>query len=345
MLLAGLYATHNEVPAYVNSVPVADYITPNSPMGRTGIVAGDRIVNFDGHPDPSWSDLGLYALPDLNKNESITFLHDGHPVQATLFVENKGKPQDFEFSKLGIVPLQQEVPLQVASITSPDTPAARAGLQARDRILSVDGQAFHSVNALAAYLHDQGGKPALLAVERVVNGQAQVIPTPVTPALMDTQDGKDWKLGFMNVKPPVKVERMPLGRAAQQSLEDNLKGSVLVFEVLHRLFTRQVSVKSLSSPIGIGVQVHQAFQMEGWTPIIGTMAMISLQLGIFNLLPIPILDGGMMVFLFIETLLRRDLNQQLKERVYQVAFVCLVLFAAVVIFNDITKFLPGHVKS
>ena len=112
-----------------------------------------------------------------------------------------------------------------------------------------------------------------------------------------------------------------------------------------RLFTRQVSVKSLSSPIGIGVQVHQAFDAQGWVPIISTMAMISLQLGIFNLLPIPILDGGMIFLLIVESLMRRDLNQQLKERMYQVAFVCIVLFAAVVIFNDITKLLPLHPKT
>ncbi len=91
--------------------------------------------------------------------------------------------------------------------------------------------------------------------------------------------------------------------------------------------------------------VNDAFEQHGYFPIIFTMAMISLNLGIFNLLPIPILDGGMIVFLFIESLMRRDLNQQVKERVYQVAFVCLILFAAVVIFNDITKLLPAHLKT
>jgi regulator of sigma E protease len=90
--------------------------------------------------------------------------------------------------------------------------------------------------------------------------------------------------------------------------------------------------------------VNEAFEAPGSFPIIATMAMISLNLGIFNLLPIPILDGGMILFLAIESLMRRDLNQAVKERVYQVAFVCLVLFAAMVIFNDITKLLPAHLK-
>ncbi|MCU1320240.1 MAG: rane-associated zinc metalloprotease, partial [Edaphobacter sp.] len=97
------------------------------------------------------------------------------------------------------------------------------------------------------------------------------------------------------------------------------------------------SVRSLQSPIGIGQQIHQAVQMPGWMPLIGLMAYISLNLGIFNLLPIPILDGGMILFLVVESIIGRDLNQQLKERVYQVAFVCLLAFFAFVIFNDLSK--------
>jgi regulator of sigma E protease len=101
----------------------------------------------------------------------------------------------------------------------------------------------------------------------------------------------------------------------------------------------------MSSPIGMGVEVHHAFLSKSWNYVIETMAMISLNLGIFNLLPIPILDGGMIVFLFIESLIRRDVSPQIKERVFQVAFVCILLFAAVVIFNDLTKLMPAHLKT
>ncbi|HTD95470.1 MAG TPA: site-2 protease family protein, partial [Edaphobacter sp.] len=144
-------------------------------------------------------------------------------------------------------------------------------------------------------------------------------------------------------QPPVKVERLPLGQAMVASWQFNKKGSLLIVEVLKRMFTRQVSVRSLSGPIGIGTQIHQAAQMPGWMPLVGLMAYISLNLGIFNLLPIPILDGGMILFLLVESIMRRDLNQQLKERVYQVAFVCLLVFAVMVIFNDLTK-LPLFTK-
>ncbi len=106
--------------------------------------------------------------------------------------------------------------------------------------------------------------------------------------------------------------------------------------VLKGMFTRHVSVRSLSGPVGIAQQIDLAVQLGFWT-LIRLMSTISLNLGIFNLLPIPILDGGMILFLVIESIMRRDLNQEIKERVYQVAFVGLIVFAVFVIFNDITK--------
>jgi regulator of sigma E protease len=103
------------------------------------------------------------------------------------------------------------------------------------------------------------------------------------------------------------------------------------------MFTRHVSVRSLNGPIGIGQRVHEAVQMPGWTPVINLMAYISINLAIMNLLPFPVLDGGMITFLGIESIIRRDINQEVKERIYQVAVVCLLIFGAFVIFNDLSK--------
>ena len=114
-------------------------------------------------------------------------------------------------------------------------------------------------------------------------------------------------------------------------------------DVLKGMFQRHISVKSLSGPIGIAQVVHQAAEMKGWMPLVQTMAGISINLGMFNLLPFPILDGGMIFLLLIESAFRKDLPMPIKERIYQVAFVCILLFAAMVIFNDITK-LPFFIK-
>ena len=102
-----------------------------------------------------------------------------------------------------------------------------------------------------------------------------------------------------------------------------------------------MSLRSVEGPIRIGQAAGEAASRKGWTPLLGLTAAISLNLGIFNLLPIPILDGGVILFLFIEGLMRRDISLHIKERVYQAAFVFLVLFAVMVIYNDLMKTIPG----
>ncbi len=348
VLMTVFYMAHNEVMDFVAHPGVIDYVSRNSQASRTGIQTGDTVVAFDHQENPTWADVEDRAQLNFNQNTPISYLHDGHRVDTQIFVENKGRPEDFAFEKLGLIPVMQTTPIGIMSVAErPNMPAARAGLQSGDKIAAIDGHSFHSVPALLAYLQDQAGKPARLIIDRPQpDGRVKSFPVDLTPELGDAQDGtKMYQIGFHPVPPPTVVEHYPLGKAAAASWEFNKRNSLLIRDVLGRLFTHQVSVKSLSSPIGIGVQVHEAFDMPGWLPIIGTMAMISLNLGIFNLLPIPILDGGMIAFLAIESLIRRDLNQQIKERVYQVAFVCIVLFAAIVIFNDITKYLPAHLKT
>ena len=347
-LMTGLYMTHHEVEDFVTQTPIADYISPGSPIARTGIAAGDKIVHIDSIENPTWLDFEQRAALDLNRRTPFSYLHDGKRIDTMFSVDFAGRQQDFDPSAdLGIVPLMQTTPVQVKSVTA-GMPAKAAGLQDGDTLVAIDNQHLHSVEALLAYLKDDAGKPVDLTVERKgENGVAQTLAIPVKPVYADAPQGKSWQTGFAPVHPPTHVDRLPITAALAASWDDNLKNSKLIFEVLQRLFTRQVSVKSLSSPIGIGVQVHQAFQASDWLdplPVIQLMAMISLNLGIFNLLPIPILDGGMILFLGIESIMRRDLPPRFKERIYQVAFVCIILFAAVVIFNDITKFLPVHGK-
>ena len=332
-LMTGVYMVHNEVQAYINGPAHVDYVTVNSQAAHTGIRSGDTIVHYDTVENPTWDQVAIRSLLNLNQNIAFSYVHDGKRTNTKLFVESKGGAENFSLDNLGLIPVMQENPVQVASL-EPNMPAEKAGLKAGDKVVAIDGLHLHYVPALLAYMQDEAGKPATLTVLR----DGKTLTLHITPKLADVGDGtKDYRLGFSAVPPPVKVQRLPFGKAVVASWQFNKKGSLLIVEVLKRMFTRQVSVRSLSGPIGIGQQVHQAVDMPGWTPIIGLMAYISINLGIFNLLPIPILDGGMILFLIIESIIRRDVNQQFKERVYQVAFVCLLVFAAFVIFNDITK--------
>jgi regulator of sigma E protease len=138
--------------------------------------------------------------------------------------------------------------------------------------------------------------------------------------------------------PTVTIELGPAD-AFRRSLEVNGDNAMLIFEILGRLIKRETSMRSLDGPIGI-IRVSGQMLEEGIRPLISLMALISLNLGIINLLPIPILDGGVMLLLAIEGLMRQDLSLAVKERIVQVSFVFLLAVIAVVIYNDVVKLIP-----
>ena len=140
---------------------------------------------------------------------------------------------------------------------------------------------------------------------------------------------------------PTKVSSLPFAAAFRRSVEQNKKGSLLILELVEKMVQRKISIRTIEGPIGIGRAAGEAASKKGWTPLLALTAAISLNLGIFNLLPIPILDGGVILLLFVESLMRRDISLQIKERIYQAAFVFLVLFAVMVIYNDVLKMLPS----
>jgi regulator of sigma E protease len=339
-LMTGACMTHYEVNEYQSGPAVTDYISPGGTVAATGIRTGDTIVHFNNTENPNWDDVYQYASLNLNRRVPFSYVHNGQRVNTTFLIATTAtSPDQFDPDTLGFVPKMQTTPVKVSALVA-GSPADRVGLKPGDEIVSIDGLAVHSVPALLAYMQDQKGKPAVLDVLR----GTQSMGIPITPELTDAGDGtKAYRLGFQYVPPPVKVERLSFAKSLKTAWVFNKKSSLLIVDVLKGMFERHISVKSLSGPIGIAQVVHQAAEMKGWMPLIQTMAGISINLGMFNLLPFPILDGGMIFLLLIESAFRRDLPMPIKERIYQVAFVCILLFAAMVIFNDITK-LPFFVK-
>jgi regulator of sigma E protease len=337
VLMAGLYMMHNEVPNYMSSPAVTDIVPPDTPAARAGLQPGDRIVRFDADTNPTWEQVGMRAALDANSYVPVTVerMVNGQPqrLNLQLFVADASKGQNFELESVGLLPRVQDGPLGVRDVM-PGNPAERAGLKAGDAIVSINGQLVHSVSAVMAVLQQTNGKPVNLVVQR----GSQTLPMTATPIWGDDGTGRmGYRLGFHPALAPFHVEQLPLLKAVKESVHVNLRYSGLIIDVLRRLVSHRSNVQQLSGPIGIARETGEAVTAPGWQPIIGTMALISLNLGIFNLLPIPILDGGMILLLLIEGVLRRDLNQEFKERVYQVAFVVLVLFAAFVMFNDVAK--------
>jgi len=146
---------------------------------------------------------------------------------------------------------------------------------------------------------------------------------------------------MIGIDVPFPTVHMKLGLlgALQKSIETNKENAVLIFQVIGRLIKRQASLRQLDGPVGIVAVSGQAYE-AGLDTLLTFMAVISLNLGILNILPIPILDGGVILLLVIESLMGHDLSLRMKERIVQASFVFLLMLTVIVLYNDVVKLLP-----
>jgi regulator of sigma E protease len=329
-LLTVVFMVHYERPEFFDQPAVIGWVLDDSPAAHAGVEQGDRIVRVDGVHNPTWEDVMLKVLISPNQAISMTI------ERGNTFLEKSVKPDVQGNDEYGSIGLEPEQTVSIAELT-PDMPAINSGLQVNDRILALNGTPIRSRMAIRNYLQHNGGKPVELSVLR--NGQE--LHFSMTPVEKEQGGQNGYWLGFVMAAPPNAVEKLPFDKALKMSLQENKRYSLLIVELVQKMLEHKVSIKQMEGPIGIARASGEASSQPGWTPLLQLMAMISLNLGIFNLLPIPILDGGMILMLIIESLIRRDINIRVKERIYQTAFVFLILFAVVVIYNDIMKALPG----
>jgi regulator of sigma E protease len=330
-LLTTVYMVHYEYPVFLDKPAVIQGVKHDSPAAQAGLQPGDRIVKVDNIDNPTWEQLQPRVWLSANQPLTVSIQRGAQVFQKTLV------PQPVTTSEVGSAGWYPEEPVVVGRIES-DTPAARAGIKEGDHIVALDGESLPSIESMIERLQVTKDKPVDLTVIR----GAQTLSFNLKPVLSKTEDPKEqrYRLGFLN-KSETKVTTLPFSQALSLSLEQNKKYSLLILELAKKMIQGKVSPRMVSGPIGIAQDAGYAAQQKGWTPLMELTAGISLNLGIFNLLPIPILDGGVILFLLIEGLMRRDVSLRIKERVYQAAFVFLVLFAVMVIYNDLMKTLPG----
>jgi regulator of sigma E protease len=321
----------NEVPRHEVKTTTVEWVVPGSAAAQAGFEPGDVITHFETVDNPDWDQVNQHAALNQGQTVPVTVDRGGRTVELAMHVAAPPKGQDeFDISDAGAIPEFVPGPIGVQQVTA-GWPAAQAGLLDGDQIQSVDGYAFHTVQALLAYMQYGQGKPISLVVMR--NGV--VLPPIVAhPAKLDANG---WKLGFVPVPIPFGSSPLPLKAAAVKSEKFCVENSTLIVEVLGRILTRKFSVSQMSGPVGIARMAGDAAETKGWLPKVGLASAISLNLGIINLLPFPILDGGLILLLLIESVIRRDIEVNIKERIYQAAFVMIIAFFAFTLFNDVTK--------
>jgi regulator of sigma E protease len=328
VLLTGVFMVHYEHPVYLDQPAVVGWVMENSPAAKAGIEPGDRIVRIDGQQNPTWEDVVLKVIV-ISKGPADVAIQRGNEIlEKQIQLAAQGADQ---YDNVGWLP---DEPITVTYLEA-NMPAAKAGLKLGDQVVAVNGTPMRSLISVIYYLRQNGTKP--VDVTAVRNGQK--IDLKIIPVQVEDNGQTNYRLGFQSR--PVQIDKLPFARALNRSLEENRRYSLLIVDLVRKLIQHKASIKQMEGPIGIARASGDAARQPGWTPLLSLMAMISLNLGIFNLLPIPILDGGIILLLVIEGLLRREISVRIKERIYQTAFVFLILFAAVVIYNDLMKALPG----
>ena len=328
VLLTGVFMVHYEHPVYLDQPAVVGWVLENSPAAKSGIEQGDRIVRIEGQQNPTWEDVLLKVAIASKGPMDIAIQRGNEILEKQVQPETEGSDP---YATVGWLPDQ---PITVTEL-EPDMPAVQAGLKLGDEIVAVNGTPMRSLLSVIHYLRQNGSKP--VDVTAVRNGQQ--LSFRITPVQTEEDGQKNYRLGFQSR--PVQIDKLPFAQALNRSIEENKRYSLLIVDLVRKLAQHKASIKQMEGPIGIARASGDAARQPGWTPLLSLMAMISLNLGIFNLLPIPILDGGIILLLIIEGLLRREISMKIKERIYQTAFVFLILFAVVVIYNDLMKALPG----
>jgi regulator of sigma E protease len=302
----------------------------DSPAAHAGIVDGDRIVRLDSKDNPTWEDVVLKEVGSAYRPMSLTIERDGRHFDTTV------TPTLSERTGVGYAGWDERGQIQLYAVEA-GYPAEKAGLRKGDVLVAVNGQPIHSPTKFQEITKNSGGKPIEIDFDR--KGERHT--AAVTPVWAKLDGPAHWMIG---VAPQQKLDlittRLSFSAALRESVRQNSKGALLIVQLLKGMVERRMSARSLTGPIGIA-QLSGEAAREGPSAFLMLMSMVSLNLAVFNLLPIPILDGGTILMLLVEMAMRRDLSLNVKEAVFKVGFVAIMMLVAFVIYNDIAKMLPA----
>ncbi len=319
--------------------PIVSTMAPNGASATAGLQRGDKIVSFNGTENPKWDTIRGDAL--LSPGQPLPVIVERNGQRVPLTITPIAHVEDGETAGLlDFLPDYGDLPVVVREVEA-GTPASEAGLQPGDRIVSVSGQQVRSAEQVTQFIRDHKGQPITLSVDRA--GRA----TDVTATPRKLSDGRE-RLGFRPDE-EIPLHKAGVGTAAVYAVDKNLQILRLTGKALGQVFTGKRSARNtLSGPVGIYKAAGSAVAQSGWSGFFTMLGFLSLNLGIFNLLPIPVLDGGAIFLLLIEgvlALVGLTLSMRVRERIQQVGFVMVILLMVFVISNDLLKLVSNRSSS
>lgn len=329
-VLTGLFMVKYQKAADEDMQAVIGHVVPDSPAAKAGILDGDRIVKMDGQKNPNWEDVGMKEIAGAYQPMYLTIDRNGKLFDIVV------TPILSDRYGVGYAGWDERGEVQLGSV-EPGYPAEKAGLKKGDLLVSVNGQPIHSVYKFQEMTKNSGGQP--LNIELLRNGQTVHLTVRAVFAKLDSGPAR-WMIGVtQQQKLHLITSRLSFPDALRESLRQNGKGAMLIGTFLKGVVERRMSPKTITGPIGIA-QLSGEAAREGASAFFTLMSMVSLNLAIFNLLPIPILDGGGILLLLVEIVMQRDVSLGVKEAVLKLGFVFILMIFAFVIYNDISRILP-----
>ena len=310
-----------DVPAFQSQPPVVGSLVAGSPAEKSGIRVGDRILRVAGREVGTWERFFVNVMPKAGREIEVVVERGGERLTIPV---TPGSRDRFEVGDIGVLP---EMHPQIRLVNAGQA-ADRAGILVGDVLVGLDGRPVGTLEALVGTINRSAGKALRLTIRR----GSDTRDVTVTPEL---RGGK----GLIGVQfLPFEVRRIKPGpwQAVTMSVERNLEWSTLIFQTLGGLFSGEASPRQLVGPIGIAQLAGGAAQAS-FLDLFTLMAMISLNLGLINLLPIPVLDGGHIFILLVEGIARRDLSMKVKEQLLVAGFVVLMAVMVTVLYNDLMR--------
>ena len=328
--------------------PVVSAPVAATAAAKAGFAAGDTITSIGDEAVSNWQDARWVLLKRAVHRGmvAVTVMTDAGDSAVRQLDMSRLTPADLDgdfLKTLGVARFQLKSPPEIGRITA-GSAAERAGLQVGDEIVALNNVKLESVEQTIQIIRQHAGNPLIVEVRR---GGAAALAVPVTPDVVTDTDGST--IGRMGAvlqplkhvmdKYRVEVRYGPvdsLGRAVAKTWDT----SIFSLRMLGKMLVGEISLKNLSGPITIADYAGQSAQ-HGWISYLVFLALISISLGVLNLLPIPLLDGGHLMYYIVEIFKGAPVSDQVMEIGQRVGMGLLLLMMAIALFNDITRQISG----